>query len=62
MVNIIKQNDNTTTYVTDFVADTEADIAELPTKRSDVAPGSTCIVAETGDVYILNSQEEWKKL
>ncbi len=62
MVNIIKQTNNTTTYVTDFIADTEDDVQSLPTKANDVAPGSTCLVAETGNVYILNNQEEWKKL
>ncbi len=59
MISVIKQNDNVSAYVTEFVADTEADIATLPT---DVFPGSTCIVAETANVYILNSKREWIKL
>lgn len=59
MINVIKQNDNISAYVTEFIADTEADIAELP---KDVFPGSTCIVAETANVYILNSKKEWVKL
>lgn len=60
MISIIKQNDNISAYVTEFVADTEADIEKLPTHA--VAPGSTCIVAETSNVYILNTKHEWVKL
>lgn len=60
MYSVIKQNDNISAYVTEFIVDTEADIATLPTK--DVFPGSTCIVAETSNVYILNSKKEWVKL
>ena len=57
MIKIMKQNDNVTTYLTEFLADSEADLAELP---KDVKyAGSTCLVAETGNVYILNNKEEW---
>lgn len=59
MFNIVKQSDRATTYVTEFVADEEADVTNLPTT---VAPGSTCIVIETADVYMLNNKREWKKL
>lgn len=60
MINIIKQNDNITTYVTEFIADTDADVAELPT--TGVAAGSTCIVAATATVYIFNNEKIWVKL
>ncbi len=56
---IIKQNDNVSAYVTEFVVDTEADVANLPT---NVAPGSNCVVAATGNVYILNTKKQWIKL
>lgn len=59
MFTITKQNNNISTYVTEFVADTEEDIEKLPT---NVYPGSVCIVAATGNVYILNNQKEWVKL
>lgn len=59
MINIIKQNDNIASYIVEYIADTEEDIKDLP-KNS--FPGSTCIVAETGNVYILNSKKEWIKL
>lgn len=59
MFNIIKQGERSTAYVTEYVADTEADVANLPTNN---APGSTCIIIETSDVYMLNNKKEWKKL
>ena len=62
MINIIKKNDNISAYVTEFVADTEDDIKDLPTDISKVFPGSTCIVVATSDVYMLNNNQEWVKL
>ena len=62
MINIIKKNDNVSAYVTEFVADTEADIKDLPTDTSKVFPGSTCIIVATSDVYMLNNNQEWVKL
>lgn len=59
MYRIYKQNDDVQAYVTEYVADTEADIISLPT---DVDPGSTCIVTETASVYILSASKQWKKL
>lgn len=59
MVNVIKQGDSTGAYVTELVADSVADIANLPT---NVYSGSTCICIETSDVYMLNGQKQWKKL
>lgn len=58
MIRITKQNDNVSAYVTEFVADTEADVKDLPTDIKEVYPGSTCIVVATADVYILNNQGE----
>ncbi len=60
MVSIIKQNDDTAAYVIEYIADTEADVADIST--TNIFPGSTCIVAETANVYILNSKKEWVKL
>ncbi len=57
MFNIMKQNDRVSTYVTEYVADKESDIADLPT---NVYPGSVCIVVESSNVYMLNNDKEWK--
>ena len=51
--------------VTDFLVDTEAEVANLPTETSTglcgtlCSAGSTAIVAETKAVYILNTEGEW---
>ena len=42
--------------IVSYVADTATDVENLPI---NVAPGSTCIVAATSDVYILNTQKTW---
>ncbi len=43
----------------EFVCDTDEDVNKLP---KNVAPGSVAIVADNGEVYILNTQGQWKKL
>lgn len=53
-------NQNTFVYdYQEFVCDTPDDIEKLP---KDCAAGSHAFVIETSDVYMLNSQKEWKKL
>lgn len=59
MISMYKQNDNISAYVSEFVCDTVADIADLPTEKNKVYPGSTALVAATGEVYILNASREW---
>lgn len=59
MVYITKNNDKTASYVMEYVADEEADVSNLPT---DCAPGSSCIVIESSNVYMLNNKGEWKSL
>lgn len=59
MYRIMKQNDQTMTYVLEYVADRESDIEDLPT---DVDAGSVCIVIETAEVYMLNNEKKWIKL
>lgn len=56
---IMKQNDNTSPYVTEFIVDTVADISSLPTS---VAPGSVCLIANSSQVYVLNNTNEWVEL
>ena len=62
MISMYKQNDNISAYVAKFVCDTEADVASLPTEKNKVYPGSTAIVATTGNVYILNASRQWVSL
>lgn len=59
MVSIYKQNDKISTYVTEFICDTVADVANLPTEKNKVYPGSAALVASTGDIYVLNASRKW---
>ena len=59
MYRLYKQNDDTQAYVTEFVADTDNDVKDLPTS---VYPGSVCIVAASTNVYILNASKQWALL
>lgn len=59
MYNITKTADRTAAYIMELIADTEEDVASLPTHY---APGSTCIVVSPASVYILNSKKKWVKL
>lgn len=59
MVSIYKQNDKVATYVTEFICDTVADIANLPTEKNKVYPGSAALVTSTGDIYMLSANRKW---
>lgn len=56
MFSIMKENDRARYSLVEYVADTENDVNNLPT---DCLPGSSCIVAETSNVYMLNNQGQW---
>lgn len=59
MINICAQSGKVSYNLTDFVLDTEDDVANLPIDR---APGSKAFVIDTKTSYILNSHREWKKI
>jgi len=61
MYEITSTSGKPSAYVTEFVADTIADVAELPVYPS-CAPGSTCIVTETSTVYMLSADNTWHEL
>ena len=42
-----------------YVIDDESGLSELPT---DVHIGSSCLVIDTGDIYVINSEGEWVKV
>ena len=42
----------------EIICDTEADVAKL----ESAPPLSTCLVAETGAVYIVNASGNWVKM
>ena len=49
----------------EFICDTEADIADLPTSKkkmpddSNCCAGSQALVLDTQKKYVLNNQDEW---
>lgn len=59
MYRLYKQNDDVAAYVSEFIADTTADLEDLP---KSVYPGSTCLITSTSDVYVLSAQKKWVKL
>ena len=60
-INITKIANETAAYVTELVADTAADVSNLPV-QPEVATGSTCFVIATGDVYMLKSTRTWVQI
>ena len=58
MVAIMSQSGHKTYGMKEYIVDTDADIASL---HIDDAPGSAALVAENGNIYVLNCQHEWKQ-
>lgn len=58
MYSQMRTGDKIAPYIVHLVADTEDDIATLPT---DYTPGSTCEVVATSTLYKLNNQKQWIK-
>lgn len=55
----IYSNSGHTAYgVKEYICDTNADVDLLPL---DDTPGSSALVIDSGDLYILNSKHEWKR-
>lgn len=59
MINITSQSGKTTTYLKELIADTSADVLQLPT---DIAPGSTAYCIETGIAYMLGGDKQWHEI
>ena len=55
---ITSQSGQTTYQVTEYVVNTDSDVATVPT---DVASGSSILVIETGQVYMLSVMEDGTK-
>lgn len=58
MMNIRKQGDRVTAYLTEFVIDEKKEVEELPI-FPNVAKGSVCFCIENGVIYILGGNNEW---
>lgn len=58
MINIRKQGNKITTYLTDFVIDALAELNDAP-KFPQVAYGSICYCIEDSNLYILDGKNEY---
>lgn len=56
---ILSQSGHTTYGIREFVIDTDNDIENLPI---DIPMGSAALSIESGNVFILNSKDEWKNV
>lgn len=56
---VIKNSDTTQPYVVEIVADTTADVANLPTTYGI---GSDCIVLENSSVWMLGNDQTWHEI
>lgn len=54
--NLISQNGKTIYGIQEFVIDTDADSQNLPI---DIPMGSAALSIESGNVFILNSKDDW---
>ena len=57
MIILTSQSGKIMTYVNSYQADVEEDVEKIDLKEA--APGSSCLVLETGNVYMLNSEKQW---
>ena len=58
MYSIIKQNDNNSYGLNQYVCDTEEDVQNLPT---NIKIHSIALVINSGRIYILNGEKKWVK-
>lgn len=58
MYKIVKSNGDTAHDIAEFIVDAVEDIVSLP---SYVAMGSKAYVIDTGELYIKNGHNEWRK-
>lgn len=59
MINIVAQSGRPVYGLMKYFIDTENEVAELPKDRQ---PGSTALVKESGNTYMLDSQGVWNLL
>ena len=59
MFSYISQNGNDAQYLSSLLADSENDVQNLPT---NISPGSTCFIEETGATFMLSNSHYWFKV
>lgn len=58
-INIYSQSGHVAYKVVHFVIDSDADVANLSTDKSEVAPGSSALATASGNQYILDNNYKW---
>ena len=56
---LYKQDGETLYGIKEFLLDSKEDLENLPV---DIKPGSSAMVIETGELYILKSDKKWTKV
>jgi hypothetical protein len=56
MIQIFKQNGNTSYGLKEYMIDTKAELSKIPT---NIAMGSTVFVIEENKTYVLSGNKEW---
>lgn len=56
---IVKQNNKLNYDYKEFFLDTEEDLSSVPVK--DACPGSIAYIIDSGKIFILNTEKEWKE-
>lgn len=62
MINIIQQGNTVEYNILSLVADSTSDIAKVAEEYNYASPGSTILDISTSNVYMLNSEGEWKQI
>lgn len=62
MINLYSQNGEVEYRIMEYTLDTVADLTDLSKYSRSAAPGSSAIIIETSEVYMMNSKREWVKL
>lgn len=59
MYSYVTQNGNDAQYLSHLLATSESDVSSLPT---NISPGSTCFIEETGATFMLSNSHYWFKV
>ncbi len=59
---LLKQGSRVDYNYKEFYVDTFADLASIDLEAEKPCPGSIAFIIATSEVYVLNSQLEWKKI
>lgn len=62
MITVMQQGNTVEYNVLSLIADSASDIAKVAEEYDYASPGSTIFDISTSNVYMLNSEGEWKQI